>query len=118
VASDHTANPNDEGISGQIQTMSLRQGSPLITQGVNQTKPVQADQAIYHSASLTTAALSRLHQFLFSEVMLKSDGTYGIDQSLKDVPIECVRFFRYLNETAQRYEVICISFSLSLIFIF
>lgn len=83
--------------------MSLRQGSPIIGQTVTSigSKP-QHEQGIYHSASLTTAALSRVHQNLFSEGLGKADGGYGMDQSLKDVPIECVRFFRYLNETAQR----------------
>lgn len=95
---------SEDGISRQIQTMSLRQGSPVVG---GQAVPViiskpQHEQGIYHSASLTTAALNRVHQNLFSEGIGKSDGVYGMDQSLKDVPIECVRFFRYLNETAQR----------------
>eukprot|EP01040_Poterioochromonas_malhamensis_P005053 gene5052-5416_t len=102
---------DDSSISRQIQTMSLRQGSPVIIQPIPQSannsaiKSAQAPNTpglephIYHSAALTTAALSRVHQQLYAD----SGASYGgMDHNLKDVPIECVRFFRYLNETAQR----------------
>lgn len=89
--------PQDEGISRQIQGMTLRQAQ---SPSISGSTPGQ--HQIYHSAALTTTALNRVHQVLFSEIVLRSDGTFGIDHSLKDVPIECVRFFRYLNETAQR----------------
>jgi hypothetical protein len=109
AASSSNPTGNDETISRQIQNLHLRQGSPVINQSVTTNAPLSqsknpqaAEQSIYHSAALTTAALNRVHQHLFSEILLKNDGTYGMDHTLKDVPIECVRFFRYLNETAQR----------------
>lgn len=104
---------DDSSISRQIQTMSLRQGSPVIIQPIPQSANNSAIKSapapntpglephIYHSAALTTAALSRVHQQLYAD----SGASYGgMDHNLKDVPIECVRFFRYLNETAQRYD--------------
>ena len=92
--------------------MTLRQGSPIVGNASSAdhlkslASPAPAspgfDSHIYHSAALTTSALSRVHQHLFADSGLTFG---GMDHSLKDVPIECVRFFRYLNETAQRLVI-------------